>query len=32
LFHPFTTTFVEVRLNRDPMPFGQQRNRVTYFP
>jgi pimeloyl-ACP methyl ester carboxylesterase len=31
LFFPFTTTFVELRLNRDPMPFGTGRNEVCYF-
>ena len=28
LFYPFTTTFVELRLNRDPMPFGKLQNRI----
>ncbi|MBU8539216.1 esterase/lipase family protein [Falsiroseomonas tokyonensis] len=31
LFWPFTTTFLEVRLNRDPMPFGAVPNKVCYF-
>jgi pimeloyl-ACP methyl ester carboxylesterase len=31
LFWPFTTTFLEVRLNRDPLPFGQVANKVCYF-
>lgn len=31
LFYPFTTTFVELRLNRDPMPFGLLQNKVCYF-
>lgn len=31
LFSPFTTTFVELRLNRDPMPFGMTRNELCYF-
>lgn len=30
LFQPFTTTFVEIRINRDPMPFGQVANKVCY--
>lgn len=29
-FYPFTTTFVEMRLNRDPLPFGQDANKVCY--
>lgn len=28
LFYPFTTTFVELKLNRDPMPFGKLKNRI----
>ncbi len=28
LFYPFTTTFVELRLNRDPMPFGVIKNKI----
>ena len=28
LFYPFTTTFVELRLNRDPMPFGLIKNKI----
>jgi hypothetical protein len=31
LFYPFTTTFVEVTLNRDPMPFDEDPNRVCGF-
>jgi pimeloyl-ACP methyl ester carboxylesterase len=31
LFHPFTTTFVEVTVNRDPMPFATDPNRVCVF-
>lgn len=30
-FYPFTTTFVELRLNRDPMPFGQIKNEICWF-
>jgi hypothetical protein len=28
LLYPFTTTFVEMRLNRDPMPFGVIKNKI----
>ena len=28
LFYPFTTTFDELRLNREPMPFGMIKNRI----
>jgi hypothetical protein len=28
LFYPFTTTFVEIKLNRDPIPFGEGPNRL----
>ena len=28
LFYPFTTTFVELKLNRDPMPFGVIKNKI----
>ncbi len=31
LFHPFTTTFVEVTLNRDPITFDEDPNRVRGF-
>lgn len=31
LFHPFTTTFVEICLNREPMPMVGE-NRVFWFP
>jgi hypothetical protein len=30
-FHPFTTTFLEICLNRDPLPFGMVENRVCGF-
>lgn len=32
LFHPFTTTFVEIRLNREPMPMVGKTNKVFWFP
>lgn len=31
LFYPFTTTFIEIRLNRDPMPFGVVKNEICWF-
>jgi hypothetical protein len=31
LFYPFTTTFVEIKLNRDPLPFGANVNKVFRF-
>ncbi len=31
LFAPFTTTLVELKLNRDPMPFGQLKNKICRF-
>ena len=31
LLHPFTTTFVELRLNRDPTPFGAVPSEVCVF-
>ena len=31
LFYPFTTTFIELRLNRDPMPFGEIKNEICWF-
>jgi hypothetical protein len=30
-FFPFTTTFVELKLNRDPMPFDKDKNKVCWF-
>jgi hypothetical protein len=30
-FYPFTTTFIEFCLNRDPLPFGQVENKVCGF-
>ena len=31
LLYPFTTTFIELRLNRDPMPFGEIKNEICWF-
>jgi hypothetical protein len=31
IFHPFTTTFVQLTLNRDPMPFGANVNKIFRF-
>jgi hypothetical protein len=31
VFYPFTTTFVEMSLNRDPRPFGAVKNKVCEF-
>ena len=31
LFFPFTTTFVEIKLNRDPIPFGEGPNKLVTF-
>jgi hypothetical protein len=30
-FFPFTTTFIELKINRDPMPFGQMANKICEF-
>ena len=31
LLYPFTTTSIELRLNRDPMPFGEIKNEICWF-
>lgn len=31
IFYPFTTTFVELRLNRDPRPFGEVASEICRF-
>jgi hypothetical protein len=32
LFSPYTTTLIELRLNREPTPLGMVKNDVCYFP